>query len=270
MAQDARPRRRGAARARARQPRAAPPRRSAPRSRAAAREGAELVVFPETFVPYYPYFSFIAAAGGDGHGAPAALRGGGRRCPGPTDRPRSRDAARAAGVVVALGRERARPRHALQRPADVRRRRHAGAAAAQDHADLPRAHDLGPGRRRGPARGRHRGRARRRARLLGALQPARALRADGRARGDPRRAVPGLAGRADLRRADRGDDPPPRARIRLLRGQRHRLADAPSSAREVAGTTRARAGGERRLLHRDRLARRRRCSARRSPRARAW
>jgi len=28
---------------------------------AAAREGAELVVFPETVVPYYPYFSFIQA-----------------------------------------------------------------------------------------------------------------------------------------------------------------------------------------------------------------
>src|SRR5690349_7651738 len=27
----------------------------------AAREGAELVVFPETVVPYYPYFSFIKA-----------------------------------------------------------------------------------------------------------------------------------------------------------------------------------------------------------------
>ena len=27
----------------------------------AAKEGAELVVFPETFVPYYPYFSFIQA-----------------------------------------------------------------------------------------------------------------------------------------------------------------------------------------------------------------
>ena len=25
----------------------------------AAAQGAELVVFPETFVPYYPYFSFI-------------------------------------------------------------------------------------------------------------------------------------------------------------------------------------------------------------------
>ncbi|MEO0457444.1 MAG: nitrilase-related carbon-nitrogen hydrolase, partial [Cyanobacteria bacterium P01_A01_bin.114] len=28
----------------------------------AAKEGAELVVFPETFVPYYPYFSFVLPA----------------------------------------------------------------------------------------------------------------------------------------------------------------------------------------------------------------
>ena len=26
---------------------------------AAAAEGVQLVVFPETFVPYYPYFSFV-------------------------------------------------------------------------------------------------------------------------------------------------------------------------------------------------------------------
>ena len=25
----------------------------------AAKQGAELVVFPETFIPYYPYFSFV-------------------------------------------------------------------------------------------------------------------------------------------------------------------------------------------------------------------
>jgi len=25
----------------------------------AATEGAQLVVFPETFIPYYPYFSFV-------------------------------------------------------------------------------------------------------------------------------------------------------------------------------------------------------------------
>ena len=27
--------------------------------RDAARRGVELIVFPETFVPYYPYFSFV-------------------------------------------------------------------------------------------------------------------------------------------------------------------------------------------------------------------
>ena len=26
---------------------------------AAAKEGVQLMVFPETFIPYYPYFSFI-------------------------------------------------------------------------------------------------------------------------------------------------------------------------------------------------------------------
>src|SRR5262245_2917118 len=29
--------------------------------RRAAKDGAELVVFPETVVPYYPYFSFLMA-----------------------------------------------------------------------------------------------------------------------------------------------------------------------------------------------------------------
>ena len=28
----------------------------------AAGEGAEMIVFPETFVPYYPYFSFVMPA----------------------------------------------------------------------------------------------------------------------------------------------------------------------------------------------------------------
>ncbi|RZL33364.1 MAG: aliphatic nitrilase, partial [Rubrivivax sp.] len=27
--------------------------------RDAARQGVELIVFPETFLPYYPYFSFV-------------------------------------------------------------------------------------------------------------------------------------------------------------------------------------------------------------------
>ena len=67
----------------------------------AAQKGAELVVFPETVVPYYPYFSFIKA--------PALMGGDHLRLieesvtvPGPvTDAIAS--AAKRAGVVVAIG-----------------------------------------------------------------------------------------------------------------------------------------------------------------------
>ena len=67
----------------------------------AARKGAELVVFPETVVPYYPYFSFIKA--------PALMGADHLRLieesvtvPGPvTDAIAS--AAKRAGVVVAIG-----------------------------------------------------------------------------------------------------------------------------------------------------------------------
>jgi nitrilase len=68
---------------------------------AAARDGAALVVFPETVVPYYPYFSFIMA--------PAAMGSEHMRLyeeavtvPGPTVDAVAA-AARKAGVVVALG-----------------------------------------------------------------------------------------------------------------------------------------------------------------------
>src|SRR3954447_7040386 len=69
--------------------------------RAAGAAGAELVVFPETVVPYYPYFSFIQA--------PAAMGKEHMRLyeeavvvPGPTVQAVSETAA-ATGVVVVLG-----------------------------------------------------------------------------------------------------------------------------------------------------------------------
>jgi nitrilase len=69
--------------------------------RAAAVEGAELVVFPETVVPCYPYFSFIqpAASMGKEH---LALYEQAVAVPGPTTEAVA-EAARAGGVVVALG-----------------------------------------------------------------------------------------------------------------------------------------------------------------------
>jgi nitrilase len=69
--------------------------------RAAATEGAELIVFPETVIPYYPYFSFIQA--------PAAMGKEHMRLyeesvvvPSPTTEAIAEEAGR-AGVVVAMG-----------------------------------------------------------------------------------------------------------------------------------------------------------------------
>jgi len=68
---------------------------------AAAREGAELVVFPETVVPYYPYFSFIqpAATMGKEH---LRLYEEAVTVPGPTTEAVA-DVARATGAVIVLG-----------------------------------------------------------------------------------------------------------------------------------------------------------------------
>lgn len=69
--------------------------------RAAAREGAQLVVFPETTVPYYPYFSFItpAATMGAEH---LKLYERAVAVPGPVTTAVSA-AARELGLVVVLG-----------------------------------------------------------------------------------------------------------------------------------------------------------------------
>jgi len=67
----------------------------------AAREGAELVVFPETVIPYYPYFSFIKAPVviGAEH---LLLIEQAVTVPGPTTEAIA-DAARRAGAVVVVG-----------------------------------------------------------------------------------------------------------------------------------------------------------------------
>jgi aliphatic nitrilase len=67
----------------------------------AAREGAELVVFPEAFVPYYPYFSFVLAPStmGKEH---LRLYDQAVTVPGPVTREVAA-AARAHGAVVVLG-----------------------------------------------------------------------------------------------------------------------------------------------------------------------
>jgi aliphatic nitrilase len=69
--------------------------------RDAARRGVELIVFPETFVPYYPYFSFVLPPAQQG--APhLQLMDRAPTVPGPlTDAVSA--AAREAGMVVVLG-----------------------------------------------------------------------------------------------------------------------------------------------------------------------
>lgn len=67
----------------------------------AARQGAQLVVFPETFVPYYPYFSFVLPPCQQGQ-PHLALYERAVVVPGPvTDAVAER--ARAHGMVVVLG-----------------------------------------------------------------------------------------------------------------------------------------------------------------------
>lgn len=69
--------------------------------RSAAKQGVELIVFPETFVPYYPYFSFIQPPVLQGP-AHLLLMERAPTVPGPmTDAVAA--AAREAGIVVVLG-----------------------------------------------------------------------------------------------------------------------------------------------------------------------
>jgi aliphatic nitrilase len=67
----------------------------------AAAQGAELVVFPETVVPYYPYFSFIKAPAVIGAEHLLLLEQG-VTVPGPSTEAIAQ-AARRAGAVVAIG-----------------------------------------------------------------------------------------------------------------------------------------------------------------------
>ena len=101
----------------------------------AAAKGARLVVFPETFVPWYPYFSFIRPPmlSGAEH---IHLYDNAVVVPGPVTEAVCGRGAQAQHRGRAR-RQRARPRHALQRATGLQRRRHAGAEAPQDHADLP-------------------------------------------------------------------------------------------------------------------------------------
>ena len=218
----------------------------------AGRGGAELVVFPETVVPYYPYFSFVL---------PPVLQGKPHlqlyeeavTVPGPTV-DHGVGGGPGGGHGGAAGGDRAGSRVAVQHAASFRRRRHAGAEAPQDHADLPRADGVGSGRRERVEGGRDGGGPGGGAGLLGALQPAGPLRVDGPARADPLRSLSGFAGGAHLLRPDRGDAASPRVGVGLLRGERDGAAVGRAEGAGDAGPAAA-ACPERGLLDHDRVAR---------------
>jgi aliphatic nitrilase len=69
--------------------------------RDAARQGVELIVFPETFLPYYPYFSFVQPPVQQG-AAHLLLMQRAPTVPGPTTE-QIAAAAREAGMVVVVG-----------------------------------------------------------------------------------------------------------------------------------------------------------------------
>ena len=153
---------------------------------ALGRQGVRFATFPETVVPYYPYFSFVQRPFEMG---PEHLRLLEQAVTVPSDATLAIGEAASEPTWWSRSASTSAMAAALQHTAAVRCRRHLDPASAEDRPYLPRAHGLGPGRRFRAARGRQRRRTHRPVGVLGALQPAGPLRADGRWRADPRRHV---------------------------------------------------------------------------------
>ena len=217
---------------------------------ALGREGVQFATFPETVVPYYPYFSFVQPPfrmDAEHHRLleqavtvpSAATQAIGEAC-------------KQAGMVVSIGvneRDGGTLYNAqLLFDADGGLLQHRRKISPTYHERLVWGQGDGSGLRR-----RQRGRAHRLARVLGALQPARPLRPHGRRRADPLGDVSRLVRGRDIRRADPGQHPPARPGIRLLRRQRHRLAGRRSAGPDHAGHRLRHRPDLGRLLHRDRL-----------------
>ena len=217
----------------------------------AAGRGARFIVFPETFVPYYPYFSFIAppAAQGPEH---LRLYEGAVTVPGPVTQAVSA-AARRHGAVIVLG---------------INERDHGSLYNAQLIFDAdgtlllkrrkitPTYHERmiwGQGDGAGltvveTAVGR-----------VGALacwehyNPLARYALMAQHEEIHAAQFPGSMVGSDLRRPDGGDDPAPRPGGRRLRRQRHRLAHRGADRQDLSRRADAR-GPARRQLYGHRLA----------------
>ena len=143
------------------------------------QQGVQFATFPETVVPYYPYFSFLQPAyqvvGGREH---LKLLDQAVTVPSPATHAIS-DACKQAGVVASIGvNERdGETLYNTQLLFDAD-----GTLIQRRRKISPTYHERmvwGPGRRLGSARRRQRGRPHWSAGVLGALQSAGALRPDG-------------------------------------------------------------------------------------------
>jgi aliphatic nitrilase len=116
------------------------------------RQGVQFATFPETVVPYYPYFSFVQSPLQNIVGPEQRkLLDQAVTVPSPaTDA--IGEAARQAGIVVSIGVNERDGGTLSNTQLLFDSRRRLDPAAPQDLAHLPRASDLGPGRRLGPAR----------------------------------------------------------------------------------------------------------------------
>ena len=144
----------------------------------AAGHGAELVVFPESFVPAYPDWVWRTPAWRDGEFV-KRFYANAVRVPGPT-LDRIGEAAAEASAYVVIGVTEVDGGTLYNTLLYLGPGRTAGAAAPQAHADGWRADGVGDGRRLRARRRAHAVRRRRRAALLGELHaagPGRDLRA---------------------------------------------------------------------------------------------
>ena len=158
----------------------------------AGRNGAQLIVLPETWIPGYPFW----------HTTPNVFSGDtfAELWKNSVEIPSSAtnqlgQAAKRAGAYVVIGineRDTYQPRHAVQHAALPRAHRRSDAPASQAHAHVHGAHDMGVRRRQRPRRDGDAARAPRRPDLLGARDDARQVRAVRAGRAGSLRRVAGV------------------------------------------------------------------------------
>ena len=116
-----------------------------------ATRGVQFATFPETVVPYYPYFSFVQPPY-QMLAEQTRLMGQAITVPSPATQAIG-DAAGRAGMVVSIGVNERDGGFTVQHPTAFRCRRNDDPASPQDHPHLSRAHHLGPGRWQRTSRG---------------------------------------------------------------------------------------------------------------------